>query len=75
MVARQFFERQRQFGVPGFGQRFGGGIGALLFGGGGEHVAKFLHVQRFLRGEQQRFENEFEFHFKSKWTGILPVSS
>ena len=33
-------------------------------GGGGEHVAKFLHAQRFLRGEQQRFQNEFQFHVR-----------
>jgi hypothetical protein len=63
VVAREFFECERQFGVLGFGERFGRGVGAFGVSRRGKHVAKLLPAQWFLRGEQQRFENRFQFHF------------
>ena len=53
VFARELFERGGQVALLGFGERFGGGVGVLVFGGVGEDVAKFFHAQRFLRGEQQ----------------------
>ena len=62
VFARQLFQRRGQFAVLDFGERLGGGVGILGFGGRSEYVAQFLYAQRLLRGEQERFQNEFQFH-------------
>src|ERR1039458_394178 len=48
-----------------------------MLDGGGEHVAQLFQAQRLLRGEEDRFQNQFQFHailrqrgIRRLWTGF-----
>src|ERR1035437_1525726 len=41
-----------------------------MLDGGGEHVAQLFQAQRLLRGEENRFQNQFQFHAILRQRGI-----
>ena len=62
MVQGQLFQRRRQFSLLHLLEAPGGLIAFGVLDGSGEHVAQFLQAQRLLRGEEDCFQNEFQFH-------------
>ena len=62
VVRGQLFERSGQLALLHLLEPPDGFIALGVLDRGGEHVAEFLQAERLLRREQQRFQNEFQFH-------------
>jgi hypothetical protein len=62
VVAGQFLQGCRQVGFFDFLQRPGDFVAFRIFDGTAEDVAQFFGVERLLSREQNRFQDEFQFH-------------